>query len=135
MLYAGIGVGISAVLFFTIHSFAKPPPRTMTKEWQEATNEYLRVSQPTRLKKGMLMCYSPRIPIPSTVSQVKVTAAKVMYRANRPKHKASAWRRKNRSWFGEGCMCLCSCRRALSKPVLCTLASNIRDHGRFLYCE
>jgi Cytochrome c oxidase subunit IV len=44
MLYAAIGVGVSAVIFFTIHSFAKPPPRTMTKEWQEATTEYLRAS-------------------------------------------------------------------------------------------
>jgi hypothetical protein len=43
MWYTTIGVVISAVLFFGIHSFARPPPRTMTKEWQEATNEYLKV--------------------------------------------------------------------------------------------
>lgn len=40
-LYTAIGVGASAAIFFFIHSFARPPPRTMTKEWQEATNEYL----------------------------------------------------------------------------------------------
>ena len=42
-LYTAGGVGISVALFFIIHSFARPPPRTMTKEWQEATNEYLKV--------------------------------------------------------------------------------------------
>ena len=26
-----------------MRAFARPPPRTMTKEWQEATNEYLKV--------------------------------------------------------------------------------------------
>ena len=34
---------VSAVIYYGIHAFAKPPPRTMTKEWQEATNEYLKV--------------------------------------------------------------------------------------------
>jgi cytochrome c oxidase subunit 4 len=42
-LYSGYGIIISLVLFFVIHGFARPPPRTMTKEWQEATNEYLKV--------------------------------------------------------------------------------------------
>ncbi|KAK5211655.1 Cytochrome c oxidase subunit 5B, mitochondrial [Exophiala xenobiotica] len=41
-IYTAAGVAISAVLFLIIHSFARPPPRTMTKEWQEATNEYLK---------------------------------------------------------------------------------------------
>ena len=31
---------ISAAVFFAIRSAAGPAPRTMTKEWQEATNEY-----------------------------------------------------------------------------------------------
>ncbi len=42
-LYTGIAVVGSIVFFAIIHSFARPPPRTMTKEWQEATNEYLKV--------------------------------------------------------------------------------------------
>jgi len=41
-LYTGVGVAVSAALFLSVHLFAKPPPRTMTKEWQEATNEYLK---------------------------------------------------------------------------------------------
>ncbi|KEF54906.1 cytochrome c oxidase subunit 4 [Exophiala aquamarina CBS 119918] len=41
-LYTMAGVGISVALFYAIHSFARPPPRSMTKEWQEATNEYLK---------------------------------------------------------------------------------------------
>lgn len=38
---------VSVVIFYVIHLFAKPPPRTMTKEWQEATNEYALVRLPT----------------------------------------------------------------------------------------
>lgn len=41
--YSGVGLIVSMVLFSILHSFARPPPRTMTKEWQEATNEYLKV--------------------------------------------------------------------------------------------
>lgn len=33
----------SFALFYTIHLFARKKPRTMTKEWQEASNEYARV--------------------------------------------------------------------------------------------
>ncbi|MCJ1354244.1 MAG: Cytochrome c oxidase subunit 5A [Icmadophila ericetorum] len=35
-------VGISFVLFWIVHAQARPPPGTMNKEYQEATNEYLR---------------------------------------------------------------------------------------------
>ena len=37
-----IGVGVSAAVFLFIRSFARPPPRTMNREWQEKTNEYLK---------------------------------------------------------------------------------------------
>jgi len=40
--WTAVGVGVSFVVFFIIRSFAGPPPSTMTKEWQEATNEYLK---------------------------------------------------------------------------------------------
>lgn len=42
--YTALGIGISFALFSTIRAFAKGSPSTMNKEYQEATNEYLRVS-------------------------------------------------------------------------------------------
>lgn len=42
-LYTVIGLGVSAAVFGAMRAFAKPAPATMTKEWQEATNEYLKV--------------------------------------------------------------------------------------------
>lgn len=50
-LYTGIAVAVSIVIFVIGHSFSKPPPRTMTKEWQEATNEYLKVRSKQSCKK------------------------------------------------------------------------------------
>jgi len=41
-LYTALGVFASFVIFASMRAFAKPPPATMTKEWQEATNEYLK---------------------------------------------------------------------------------------------
>lgn len=41
--YTALGIGISLALFSTIRLFAKGSPSTMNKEYQEATNEYLRV--------------------------------------------------------------------------------------------
>jgi hypothetical protein len=41
--YTAIGVGVSFVIFATIRSFAKSAPESMNKEYQEATNEYLKV--------------------------------------------------------------------------------------------
>ena len=41
--YTMYGVGISFVLFLLIRSQARPPPGTMNKEYQEMTNEYLKV--------------------------------------------------------------------------------------------
>jgi len=35
-------VGISGLLFWLTRHFANPPPKTMSKEWQEASNEYLK---------------------------------------------------------------------------------------------
>ncbi|PLB49047.1 cytochrome c oxidase, subunit IV/COX5b [Aspergillus steynii IBT 23096] len=31
---------VSVAIFYVIHLFAKPQPKTMSKEWQEASNEY-----------------------------------------------------------------------------------------------
>ncbi|TPX13225.1 uncharacterized protein E0L32_006425 [Thyridium curvatum] len=40
--YTLTGVAISLVLFLTLRGFAGPAPHTMNKEWQEASNEYLK---------------------------------------------------------------------------------------------
>jgi len=38
-----VGLGASFALFTTIRAFSKGPASTMNKEYQEATNEYLKV--------------------------------------------------------------------------------------------
>ncbi|KAF8468334.1 cytochrome c oxidase subunit IV family [Kalaharituber pfeilii] len=41
-LYTMYGIVASAITFIAIRQFARPPPKTMTREWQEKTNEYLK---------------------------------------------------------------------------------------------
>lgn len=41
--YTMAGVAVSFAIFATIRSFAKGTPATMTKEYQEASNEYMKV--------------------------------------------------------------------------------------------
>jgi len=38
-----LGVGISCVIFWAIRTQARPAPKTMNAQYQEMTNEYLRV--------------------------------------------------------------------------------------------
>lgn len=97
-LYTAVGVGASAALFFFIHSFARPPPRTMTKEWQEATNEYLLV--------GPFLCWLStseiltrarvNVSILFMVSAAKATRARVSCKANLRRLKGSVSNRMNR---------------------------------------
>jgi len=47
--YTFLGIAVSFVLFSSIRMFAGPAPGTMNKEYQEATNEYLRVLSPCPL--------------------------------------------------------------------------------------
>lgn len=42
VMYTIAGVGISFALFWGIRQLARPPPKTMSREWQEKTNEYLK---------------------------------------------------------------------------------------------
>lgn len=80
--YTAIGVAVSAVLFYGIHAFARPPPRTMTKEWQEATNEYLKASPGGEVGESALLTLSRKNEsTPFMVSAVKATKAKATYRA------------------------------------------------------
>jgi len=44
--YTALGVAVSFVLFCLIRMGAGPAPSTMNKEYQEATNEYLKVCFP-----------------------------------------------------------------------------------------
>jgi len=37
-----IVVALSMGAFYIVHHFARPPPKTMSKEWQEATDKYLK---------------------------------------------------------------------------------------------
>ncbi|KAF9450274.1 cytochrome c oxidase subunit IV [Macrolepiota fuliginosa MF-IS2] len=39
LLYTTALVGVAGTLFLTLRAYATPPPRTMSKEWEEATNE------------------------------------------------------------------------------------------------
>lgn len=41
--YTMIGVASSIALFYFTRMFARGPPRTMSAEWQEASNAYLKV--------------------------------------------------------------------------------------------
>ena len=41
--YTMLGIGISFIIFVGIRSMARPAPGTMTAQYQEMTNEYLKV--------------------------------------------------------------------------------------------
>ena len=43
MTYTIAGVAVAFVIMFAVKSVARTPPRTMNKEWEEQTNEYLKV--------------------------------------------------------------------------------------------
>ena len=42
ILYTFIGIGVSFAAFWAIRQAGRPAPKTMSKEWQEASNEYLK---------------------------------------------------------------------------------------------
>lgn len=81
-----IGVVISAGIFALVRYFARPPPRTMTKEWQEATNEYLRVREQHNCFHVRLVTNVTRAktPSPSLVSAAKDTLERVRSKADLP---------------------------------------------------
>lgn len=91
----------SVLVFYAIHYFAKPMPKTMSKEWQEASNEYAKVSvtqggiymaEGFPSSRGLLsigcshLClYSPRRSTPSTASAPSTTRARASCRALPPR--------------------------------------------------
>lgn len=84
-LYTAVGVLASFVIFATMRSFAGPAPSTMTKEYQEQSNEFLRVrttlhfdpifSSETRVSE--LTLSRPKKPNPSPVSHPRATVERV----------------------------------------------------------
>ncbi|KXN81271.1 Cytochrome c oxidase polypeptide 5, mitochondrial [Leucoagaricus sp. SymC.cos] len=42
LLYTSALVGVAGSLFFALRGFATPPPKTISKEWEEASNERAR---------------------------------------------------------------------------------------------
>lgn len=76
------GLGVSVAIFATIRMFAKPPPHTMTKEYQEMSNEYL------------IVCATCKYPRPFSRANLTSTGTK-----SRPHH----WSRVPRlHWQGHG---------------------------------
>lgn len=86
--YTMIGVAVSGLIFGITRHFAGPKPRTMTKEYEEATNEYLKVSPliqellARRSWSGILILYAHRITRsnPSAATAAKATWAKAKCR-------------------------------------------------------
>lgn len=91
----------SVLIFYAIHAFARPLPRTMSKEWQEATNEYAKVcifrfidiyfaigfNSCSRISDGIMESWltdnhRPSVPTPSTVSTARATRARASSRAH-----------------------------------------------------
>lgn len=76
-----VGLLASAVIFGTSRMFAKPPPHTMNKEWQEAANEYLKVRDihfscgQACYNANCSLCRSKK-PTPSPVSALPITRAR-----------------------------------------------------------
>jgi hypothetical protein len=61
-LYTAIGVLISLGLFTTMRAFAGPAPSTINREYEEASNEFLKVSR-LRLIRLFLTLFEPLIPL------------------------------------------------------------------------
>lgn len=48
-------IGISIVLFCAIRMFARPAPKTMTAQYQEMSNEYLKVRYANKHARGIML--------------------------------------------------------------------------------
>lgn len=92
---------VSLGLVYVIRLAAKPAPRTMTKEWQEATNEYAKVCDlsysiyaviVTRYSVGLELIANifpnrAKVSTLFTASAAKVTRARASFRAHLPRSK------------------------------------------------
>lgn len=81
-LYTAVAVGVSFIIFASMRMFANPAPHTMTREWQEASNEYLKVrSYPSTSRSydaqtKLTRDYRAKEPTPSPVSRPRATRAR-----------------------------------------------------------
>ena len=90
--YTAIGMSVGVVIYFATHHFAGGPPPTMTKEWQEATNKYMKVRVTKRSTVIALMlcayildvCRRTRSSL-SLVSQAKATQDQAWCKASLPR--------------------------------------------------
>lgn len=124
--YTTIGVAVAVTIFFLVHSFARPPPRTMTKEWQEATNEYLKVWFIRRFVGYFVVLITRRENESTrfTVSLAKATQERDMYKASLPSHRASRLSQTmNRCRFTRSAMgILQSSSSVASETLHCTIS-------------
>lgn len=113
---------VSLGLVYVIRLAAKPAPRTMTKEWQEATNEYAKVCDlsysicaviVTRYSVGLelmadifFLLNRAKASTLFTASAAKVTRARASFRAHPPRSKC-VFGKKTIS--GEKWMCWVNC--------------------------
>lgn len=109
-------VAISFGVFYTTRLFANPPPKTMTKEWQEASNEYARVRYFHSAIISIIPLHSPNVRglvandvlrnnrprkwIPSRVSAAKATPARATFKARwlTDQKKNRAYNFKTKTW-------------------------------------
>lgn len=102
-----IGVAISGVLFALTRHFAGPKPRTLAKEYEEATNEYFKVNLPTfhsgpgSLRSRILTYYVCRRTrsSPSPATAAKATRAKAKYRVRLDQRSNSALSTRQPDFF------------------------------------
>ena len=95
--YTMAGLGVAFLLMWFARSMARPPPSTMTKEWQEQTNEYLKVFPPiipifaSTTLIGLCTIRNKR-PNQSPASHQKATRAMDRSRASQRSHSGSVHR-------------------------------------------
>lgn len=109
----------------------------MTKEWQEATNEYLKVRsnpfwilvvQALATVTDLSFSHRKRDPTPSTVLAARVTAGRVMYRVSRRGSSEDKVQQNVVNWFeggGEGILLATSTIRGLNSRQVCLGCSTV----------
>jgi hypothetical protein len=90
-MYTMIGLVAGTAIFLVTHHMANPAPHTLTKEWQEATNEYFKVGTVNRtsLCEKLDLCiltnhhhYRRIGSSPSLVQVARTTGARVRCRVH-----------------------------------------------------